>query len=181
VVAAAVVLDPRRRIPGLDDSKKLDEATREALYPKILERALAVGVGVAEPERIDEINILRASLAAMADAFAQCEDILGEDIPGAVVDGNMKAPLPARVAQEPVIGGDGISPPIMAASIVAKVLRDRRMIEEASRFPGYGFERHKGYATPAHREALMRLGPCVIHRRSFRTVREAFEVGGGEG
>lgn len=176
VVAAAVVLHPDRPIEGLNDSKQLDAQTRAALYELIMERALAVGVGVHEPPRIDEINILRASLDAMRVAFEGCEASLGKRVGGAVVDGNMLAPLPKRVKQEAVIGGDGISPCIMAASIVAKVTRDRRMVEEAVRWPGYGFEQHKGYATPQHREALMRLGPCPLHRRSFITVREALSL-----
>jgi ribonuclease HII len=173
VVAAAVVLDPDRPIPGLNDSKKLDHKRREELLVEIYERALVVGVGVAEAERIDEINILRASLEAMAVAFSACEEQLGEEIPGAVVDGKIAAPLEERVRQRTVVGGDAISPPIMAASIVAKVLRDRRMKEEGERYPAYGFERHKGYPTPAHREALMAHGPCPLHRRTFSTVREA--------
>ncbi len=176
VVAAAVVLHPERPVEGLNDSKKLDAETRAVLYEQILANALAVGVGVHEPERIDEINILRASLDAMRVAFEACEAALGRRIGGAVTDGNILAPLPARVKQEAVIGGDGISPCIMAASIIAKVTRDRRMVEEALRWPGYGFEQHKGYATPQHREALLRLGPCPLHRRSFITVREALAL-----
>lgn len=183
VVAAAVVLDPARPIDGLNDSKKLDEKTRDGLFDVIQERALAVGVGVNEAGRIDEINILQASLEAMAQAFAECEARLGAPIRGAVVDGNKAAPLPAGVAQRTVVGGDGRSPAIMAASIIAKVTRDRRMIEEAARHPGYGFEQHKGYPTPQHKEALLRLGPCPLHRRSFAPVREAeasFEQASGE-
>lgn len=176
VVAAAVVLPTDKSIQGLDDSKKLDAETRDALFDEIMRQALAVGIGVHEVERIDEMNILRASLDAMRIAFEECEQKLGRRIGGAVVDGNMLAPLPKRVLQEAVIGGDAISPCIMAASIVAKVTRDRRMVEEATRWPGYGFEQHKGYATPQHREALMRLGPCPLHRRSFITVREALAL-----
>ena len=170
VVAAAVVLDPERPIAGLGDSKKLSEKRREVMAKTIEADALAYAVAFVEAERIDAINILQASLAAMAEAFAGCEAKLGRPIAGAVVDGKVAAPLPARVRQETLIGGDGRSQPIMAASILAKVARDHRMLEEAKRFPGYGFERHKGYPTKAHREALVALGPCAIHRRSFAPV-----------
>lgn len=173
VVAACVVLPDDDALIGLDDSKKLDEAEREALYPLILSRARAVGVAFVEPARIDELNILRASLEAMREAFERCERALGEEIPGAVVDGNMKAPLPLRVTQRTVVGGDAVSRPIMAASIVAKVARDRRMVDEGARYPAYGFERHKGYPTPDHKRALDEHGPCALHRRSFAPVREA--------
>ena len=170
VVAAAVVLDAARPIDGLNDSKKLTPASREELYPLILERALAIGIGIVEAAIIDEMNILRASLHAMALAFAECEARLGAEIEGALLDGNQRAPLPARANQRTLIGGDAKSRPIMAASIVAKVLRDRRMCEEAERHPGYGFEKHKGYGTAFHQEALRRLGPTPLHRRSFAPV-----------
>jgi ribonuclease HII len=170
VVAAAVVLDPARPIEGMNDSKKLTPAMREALYPLILERAMAIGVGVVESTRIDEMNILRASLHAMELAFIECEGRLGRFIEGALLDGNQRAPLPARANQRTLIGGDGKCQAIMAASIVAKVLRDRRMVEEAERYPGYGFEKHKGYGTKQHQEALQKLGPTPLHRRSFAPV-----------
>jgi ribonuclease HII len=173
VVAAAVVLDPQKVIRGLDDSKKLDADSREALYARIVERALTWGVGVVEPPRIDEINILRASHEAMAIAFSACVERAGRAVAGAIVDGNMKAPLPADVQQRTLIGGDAKSRPIMAASILAKVVRDRRMVEEAARFPLYGFEKHKGYSTKAHFQALIAHGPSPIHRRSFAPVKLA--------
>lgn len=174
VVAAAVVLDPAKTIRGLDDSKKLDLASREALHDRIVERARAWGVGVVEPARIDEINILRASLEAMAIAFAACRARAGDAlVGGAIVDGNQKAPLPDDVVQRTLIGGDARSRPIMAASILAKVVRDRRMVVEAAKHPGYGFDKHKGYSTKAHFEALMAKGPSPIHRRSFAPVRLA--------
>lgn len=176
VVAAAVVLDPLHGIGALDDSKELDEAQRDALYPIILSAAAGVGVGVVEAPRIDEINILQASLEAMCTAFANCEEALGSRVRGAVVDGHMHAPLPQRVAQRAIIKGDARSAPIMAASIVAKVIRDRRMVEEHGRYPQYGFERHKGYPTPAHKAALREHGPCPLHRWSFAPVREAGEA-----
>ncbi len=173
VVAACVVLHPDRKIRGLDDSKKLDHAARAALYDKIVDGALAWGIGVVEVQRIDEINILRASLEAMSWAFAACTERAGCFVKGAIIDGNMRAPLPPSVHQRTLIGGDAKSRPIMAASILAKVARDRRMIEEATRFPAYGFEKHKGYSTKAHFEALIAHGPTPLHRRSFAPVRLA--------
>ncbi len=173
VVAAACVLPvplPEPLLP-LNDSKKLSHEAREALFPIILEHARAWGVGVVEADRIDEINILRASLEAMAVALAACEQRLGREVQGAVIDGNQKAPLPMRVSQRTVIGGDALSRPIMAASVLAKVTRDRRMVVEHARYPDYGFDAHKGYGTPQHLEALSRLGPCALHRRSFAPVR----------
>lgn len=181
VVAAAVVLDPARPIDGLDDSKRLDARTRDTLFEQIQARALAIGVASREAHEIDEMNILRASLDAMRAAFVACEAAAGRTIAGALVDGNQLSPLPERVVQRAIVGGDGICPSIMAASIVAKVTRDRRMVEEAVRYPGYGFERHKGYPTAQHRKALLQLGACSLHRRSFATVRRQLELlGEGE-
>lgn len=175
VVAACVVLPtplPELLLP-LNDSKALDEAAREALFPLIQQHARAWGVAVVEAERIDEINILRASLEAMALSLARCEEMLGGELKGALLDGNQKAPLPPRVVQKTLVGGDAKSRPIMAASILAKVTRDRRMKEEHGRYPDYGFDIHKGYPTPKHLELLKALGPCPLHRRSFAPVREA--------
>lgn len=176
VVAAAVVLDPALPIDGLDDSKRLDERARETLFEQIRARALAIGVASREAHEIDEMNILRASLDAMRAAFIACEAAAGRGIAGALVDGNQLSPLPQRVLQRAIVGGDGICPSIMAASIVAKVTRDRRMVAEALRHPGYGFERHKGYPTAQHRKALHELGACPLHRRSFATVRRQLEL-----
>ncbi|MCC7071247.1 MAG: ribonuclease HII [Deltaproteobacteria bacterium] len=184
VVAAACVLpEPLpAALDGLDDSKKLSEAEREALYPRILEHARAWGVASVEAPRIDEINVLRAALEAMAHAFAQCEQRLGVPIVAAAIDGNQAAPLPRRVMQQTIVQGDAKSRAIMAASIIAKVTRDRRMLIEHARHPAYGFDQHKGYPTPQHLEVLGRVGPCAVHRRSFAPVRAALvgrEVRGG--
>lgn len=166
VVAAAVILPRKGRPKGLDDSKQLTPEAREDLALKI--RAIGiVGVGVASVEEIDTLNILRASHLAMQRAFAS----LSETPVAAIVDGNMAPELPCPV--ECVVDGDVIVPLISAASIIAKVERDRMMIELCAKYPGYEFARHKGYATPVHQDALKRLGPCAIHRRSFRPVQVA--------
>ncbi len=180
VVAAACVLpEPLpAALGGLDDSKKLSEAAREALLPRIVEHARAWGVASVEVPRIDEINILRAALEAMAAAFLQCEGRLGHPIVAAAIDGNQAAPLPRRVMQQTVVLGDAKSRAIMAASIIAKVTRDRRMLLEHARYPAYGFDQHKGYPTPRHLELLERLGPCAAHRRSFAPVRAALGCNG---
>ncbi len=169
VVAAAVILDPERPIPGLDDSKALTEAKREALYREIVEKALAWGVGRAEVEEIDCINILQATLLAMQRAVA----VLDPAPDHALVDGNQCPTLACTV--EYVIGGDAIVPAISAASIIAKVTRDREMVELDARYPGYGLAGHKGYSTKTHLEALQALGPSPIHRRSFAPVRRLLE------
>lgn len=175
VVAAAVVLPhplPEALRP-LNDSKALDEAAREALFPLIQAHALGYGIGIAEAADIDRLNILRASLQAMADALVACEERLGEPILGALLDGNQKAPLPPRVQQRTLVKGDSLSRPIMAASILAKVHRDRRMLAEDAVWPVYGFAKHKGYPTPAHLRALVEHGACPIHRQSFAPVKAA--------
>lgn len=166
VVAAAVILDASRPVQGIGDSKKLSQKKREALYRAIVERALCWHVGRASVAEIDNLNILQASLLAMQRAVA------GLRIPPefVAVDGNR---LPAwPYAAQAIIGGDGLVPVIGAASIIAKVTRDRDMIALADRFPGYGFAAHKGYGTAHHLAALRKLGPCSAHRRSFRPVRE---------
>ncbi len=170
VVAAAVILDPRRPIPGLDDSKKLTEKRREALYDEILEKALAWSLGRAEVEEIDRINILRASLLAMKRAVAGLAVTPGH----ALVDGNRLPELPCSA--EAIVGGDGSVACISAASIIAKVSRDREMVALDARYPGYGLARHKGYPTRAHMEALGTLGVTEIHRRSFAPVRRLLET-----
>jgi ribonuclease HII len=171
VVAAAVMLDPQRPIDGLTDSKQLTARRRDALDGAVRERALAVGIARAEVAEIDALNILHASLAAMARAVAGLAIV-----PAAVrVDGN-RAPALA-MPTETVVGGDGLDAAIAAASIVAKVERDRLLVALEATHPGYGFAGHKGYGTRAHLEALYRLGPCPAHRRSFAPVRKAVAQG----
>ena len=166
VVVAAVVFFDRRWPDGLNDSKKLTLRQRERLYDAILEQA-AVSIAVASRARIDRMNILRASLWAMSRAVAG----LPERPDHVLVDGNM-APPGLTCACETVIGGDRLSVSIAAASIVAKVTRDRLMTAIGRAFPDYGFERHMGYSTPAHFAALKEHGPCPHHRQSFAPVRE---------
>jgi len=166
VVAAAVILDPERLIEGLDDSKKLTEARREVLADLVRDQALAWSLGRAEVEEIDRLNILQASLLAMRRAVLALDP--GAD--HALVDGNQCPRLPCT--SEPVVGGDGTVPAIGAASILAKVARDREMVEWEAEYPEYGFARHKGYGTREHLEALRQHGPTPLHRRSFAPVRE---------
>ncbi|MFQ5774480.1 MAG: ribonuclease HII [Kiloniellaceae bacterium] len=183
VLAAAVWLDPGRSpkaaLDRLDDSKALAPVVREELYEAILDCAragfAAVGVGLATVVEIDEVNILRASLNAMARAAAQLTEGAGLAPDAALIDGTQvpDLPCPARA----VVKGDRRSLSIAAASVVAKVARDRIMTDLARRHPGYGWERNRGYGTPEHRAALRRLGVSPEHRRSFRPVREA--LGGG--
>lgn len=170
VSVAAVILDPARPIMGLDDSKKLSEAAREALYPQIVERALAWRIEFVEREEIDGLNILQATLTGMRRAL----QALSPAADLARIDGN-RLPKDLPCAAEALIGGDAIEPAIMAASILAKVARDRRMQELHAQYPQYGFDRHKGYPSPAHVSALMTHGPCPEHRRSYAPVRAACE------
>lgn len=164
VTAAAVILDPARPIPGLDDSKKLSEKKRDALEPLIRERALAFCVASASVGEIDEMNILQATLLAMRRAVAG----LPLAAQAVVVDGNKVTEF--GVPAEAVVGGDARVPAISAASILAKVARDREMLALDAQFPGYGFAQHKGYGTAAHLAALARLGASPHHRRSFAPV-----------
>ncbi|MBN2885201.1 MAG: ribonuclease HII [Chromatiaceae bacterium] len=165
VSAAAVILDPARPIAGLDDSKKLSPRRREALVGAIEERALAWSIAWATVEEIDRLNILQASLLAMQRAVAALDPAPGH----VLVDGNR---CPAfQCTAEAVVGGDASVASIAAASILAKVARDRLMCELDRDHPGYGLAVHKGYPTRAHLEALARLGPCAVHRRSFAPVR----------
>lgn len=168
VVTAAVILDPARPILGLNDSKKLSEARRERLFDEIRERALAWCIGRAEVEEIDSLNILHATMLAMQRAV----EGLGIKPKLALIDGNRCPKL--GVPSAAVVQGDSKVPAIAAASILAKVSRDREMGVLEQQYPGYGFAAHKGYATAEHLEALRRMGPTPIHRRSFAPVREAW-------
>lgn len=161
VVAGAVILPKNSRILYLNDSKKLSEKRREELFVRIQKEALAWSVGIAEPERIDEINILQATYEAMRKAIQglpQKPDLLLNDA----------VTIPdVEIAQIPIVKGDAKSLSIAAASILAKVTRDHMMIEYDKIYPEYGFGKHKGYGTAAHMEAIRRFGPCPIHRRTF--------------
>lgn len=165
VSAGAVILDPKRIPKGLDDSKKLTAKAREALELEIMDKALAWGVGFASVEEIEDLNILQATGLAMCRAI----EAMAIQPAYALVDGNYPFKLPCEV--KTVVGGDGKSKSIAAASILAKVARDRLMIEMDALYPGYGFARHKGYNAPIHTEALVTLGPCAIHRRGWRPVK----------
>ena len=172
VVAAAVILHPQRSVHGLDDSKKLSAARREALAAEIRARALSWSVAWADPAEIDALNILAATMLAMRRA------ILGLSVaPAAVqVDGNRLPNLRIcgqHIDGEAIVGGDALVPSISAASIIAKTTRDRIMVQLDSVFPNYEFARHKGYCTEIHRARLQQFGPCEQHRRSFAPVRLA--------
>jgi ribonuclease HII len=163
VVAAAVVLDASNIPHGLDDSKKLNEAKREVLFDPIMQTA-SVGIGIVSAAQIDELNILQATYLAMQEAVAH----LASHATLALVDGNRAPPLSIRT--QTIIGGDAQCLSIAAASIIAKVTRDRIMKALDEAHPGYGFAAHKGYGTVLHAAALQRLGPCPEHRKSFKPV-----------
>lgn len=166
VTAAAVILDPACPIAGLTDSKKLSEAARDRLAPLIRERALAWAIAEASPEEIDRLNIREAAFLAMTRAIAG----LTRAPAHILIDGNAlpkNLPVPATA----IIRGDVTEPAISAASILAKTHRDAQMKVYCAQHPGYGFSQHKGYGTAAHAEALVRFGPCALHRRSFAPVR----------
>lgn len=166
VVTAAVILDRERLPAGLNDSKKLSALKREALYSEIMETAI-VGIGLAEPEEIDRINVLAATMIAMQRAV---QDL--QTRPAAIlIDGNR---VPAfDIQAKAIVKGDAKSLSIAAASIIAKVTRDAIMTRADLRFPGYGFSGHKGYPVKAHRAALLEIGPCPLHRRSYAPVKAA--------
>ncbi|WP_246514901.1 ribonuclease HII [Desulfonema limicola] len=166
VVSGAVILSDSFSVPGITDSKKLTPKKRESLYKEIYAHAAGIGIGIVEPEEIDRINILQASLFSMLlavkDLKIQPQYLL--------IDG--KFPIPSDIPQETVIKGDSLSISIGAASIIAKVTRDRIMYEYHKKYPEYGFDRHKGYPTKTHKQAVKEFGPCPIHRLTFKGVRE---------
>ncbi len=169
VVAAAVVLPKSVRLPGVTDSKKLTSGQREDFFAKIRSRALAIGIGVVDNVEIDRINILQATFRAMTGAVGH----LSIEPDFLLIDGPYELPLPT--AQKGIPQGDCLSISIAAASIVAKVHRDRLMCEFHEKYPQYGFDSHKGYATARHCEALRRYGPCSLHRVTFNRVLPATE------
>ncbi len=167
VVAAAVILDPNNPIDGLNDSKKLTEKKREKLFVEIQEKALAWCIAEASHTEIDEINILQASLLAMRRAVEGLK-LTPEHVR---VDGN-KIPIGLQMSCEAVVGGDALHAEISAASILAKVTRDRQMVEMDAKYPQYGFAKHKGYPTKAHFEAIAQHGVIDEHRRSYAPVKK---------
>lgn len=174
VVAAAVILDPSQPIEGLRDSKQLSQARRVVLAAAIRERSLGWAVASASVVEIDRLNVLRAALLAMRRAVAA----LPVAPTLARIDGNQPPRLDCGI--ELIVGGDAIEPCISAASILAKTERDAGMLRLHERFPGYGFDRHKGYPTAEHLERLRALGPCIAHRRSFAPVRDAIAARGAD-
>jgi len=169
VVAAGVVLDPERPILGLNDSKKLSAKKRESLYQEINDRALVVVVHEISVAEIDQINILQATLKAMGKVIAACQQRLPLEC--ALIDGNQIVPHMPDVNQRAIIKGDSSEECIMAASIIAKVHRDRLMDTIHDDFPAYGFKSHKGYGTKAHIDAIMSFGPTPHHRMSFAPLK----------
>ena len=175
VVAAAVILPDGLILPGVDDSKKLTPAVRDELFEIISAEALAIGVGFGDHELVDRINILQATLSAMRDAVLGLR--LTPDF--LLIDGISCVPM--NIAQRTVKKGDSLSLSIAAASIIAKVTRDRMMVDYDALYPGYGFAAHKGYGAASHLAAIARLGPSPIHRRSFRGVKEHVPASPGDG
>ena len=171
VSVAAVILHPDRPIAGLNDSKKLSETRREVLYPQIIERALAWHIEFVHADEIDELNILQATMEGMRRAVCA----LQPTAQFARIDGN-RVPNGLPCPAEALIGGDALDPAIMAASILAKVARDRAMVALHDEFPAYGFAVHKGYPTPLHLAALAAHGPCPQHRQSFSPVRKSMSA-----
>jgi ribonuclease HII len=166
VVAAAVILPPDVDLPGVNDSKQLSAARREELFSIIMAKAVSVGVGISSHDIIDSINILQASLTAMKKALSK----LSPRPDFVLVDGTFKVPV--RLPQRAIVKGDSLSLSVAAASIIAKVTRDRMMCKLDLRYPGYGFADHKGYACRSHLTAIASLGPSPVHRKSFSGVKE---------
>jgi ribonuclease HII len=169
VVAAAVILPENFDLPGLNDSKQISEKKRNQLYPLIHEQAIAVGIGVSRADEVDQINILQATLKSMSRAIAR----LSHSPDFLLVDGI--TPIPTGIEQKTLKKGDSRSLSIAAASVVAKVVRDRIMVSYDRLFPEYGFAGHKGYGSQKHRDAVAEHGPCVCHRRTFAGVKEHCE------
>lgn len=169
VVAACVVLDKDKEILYINDSKKLSEKKREKLYDEIIEKSIAYGVGVVDEKLIDEINILEATHVAMKKAYeiadAMCKEKIGKNINMLFVDALIIKNI--DIKQVDIVHGDALSLSIAVASIIAKVTRDRMMLEYDKKFPEYGFAKHKGYGTKVHMDKLKEIGPCDIHRKSF--------------
>lgn len=171
VTVAAVILDPGVPIPGLGDSKKLSEKRREALFPEIQQHSLAYSIVEVSVEEIDRINILQATLLGMKRAVEK----LSPEPALALIDGTHSPSLDCEVRT--IIQGDSLEPAISAASILAKVSRDRLMRRMHRKYPEYGFDRHKGYPTAGHLRQLRQLGPCAIHRKSFAPVSQLLQQG----
>ena len=169
VVAAAVILPEGFELPGLTDSKKLTEKQRDRFYPQIHQLATAVGVGVASVGEIDKINILQATLLAMQRAISRLSHLPDH----LLIDGI--TPLPLEISQQTLKKGDSRSLSIAAASVVAKVVRDRIMYSFSRQLPEYGFSKHKGYGTLQHRQAISQFGPSHLHRKTFAGVKEYLE------
>ena len=170
VVVAAVILPPDHQLTSLDDSKRLSAVKRELLVPRIEECAICFQVIFVEVEEIDRVNILQATMNGMQRAVSRLRPVPFK----AQIDGNRAPPLDCEV--ETIIGGDGLVPAISAASILAKVYRDRWMQSLHQQYPDYGFDQHKGYPTKLHLQRLQLLGPCPVHRRSFAPVRKASQL-----
>ena len=166
VVSAAVILPTAFHVPGVTDSKKLSPKKRERLFDEIYAHAVSVGIGIVDPVEIDRINILQASLLAMAIAVEN----LAPQPDHLLIDGTF--PIPSDLSQQPIPKGDALSISIAAASIIAKVSRDRLMQKYHHYYPQFDFPKHKGYPTRAHKEAIRKFGYCPIHRRSFKGVKE---------
>ncbi len=166
VVAASVILPENCRVEGLNDSKKLSEKKRNLIFQIIRQKAVAIGIGITYENIIDQINILQAARAAMADSVSRlsCKpDFL-------LIDGNQK--IPSIIPQRTIKKGDAFSASIAAASVIAKVTRDRMMLHYDGIYPQYGFSRHKGYGTQDHLKNISKFGPCKIHRKTFKGVKE---------